>query len=66
MIALWSTALVGSTPIGATIIGAVGGLAPRFALILGGAACAAAAAVAAVILRAPSRTGLRSLPSPRP
>jgi MFS family permease len=66
VIALWSTALVGSTPIGATIIGAVGGLAPRFALILGGVACAAAAAVAAVILRAPSRTGLRSLPSPRP
>jgi MFS family permease len=66
VIALWSTALVGSTPIGATIIGAVGGLAPRFALILGGVACAAAAALAAVILRAPSRTGLRSLPASRP
>src|ERR1700744_3099725 len=46
VVALWSTALVGSTPIGATIIGAVGDTAPRFALILGAAACAAAAAVA--------------------
>lgn len=50
VVALWSTALVGSTPIGATIIGAVGDSAPRFALILGAAACAAAAAVALAIL----------------
>ncbi len=48
--ALWSTAFVGSTPIGAIIIGAVGDSAPRLALIVGAAACAAAAAVAAVIL----------------
>jgi MFS family permease len=51
VVALWSTALVGSTPIGATMIGAVGDSAPRFALILGAAACAAAAAMAAAILR---------------
>jgi MFS family permease len=50
VVALWSTALVGSTPIGATIIGAVGDSAPRFALILGAAACAVAAAVALAIL----------------
>jgi predicted MFS family arabinose efflux permease len=49
--ALWSTALVGSTPIGATIMGAVGDSAPRFALILGGGACAAAAALGAAILK---------------
>jgi Transmembrane secretion effector len=48
--ALWSTALVGSTPIGATVIGAVGDSAPRLALILGAGACAAAAAVAVAIL----------------
>jgi hypothetical protein len=39
------------TPIGATIIGAVGDSAPRFALILGAAACAAAAGLAVAILR---------------
>jgi MFS family permease len=55
VIALWSTALVGSTPIGATIIGAVGDSAPRFALILGAAACAAAAVVAAAILHRAAR-----------
>jgi MFS family permease len=48
--ALWSTAFVGSTPIGATLIGAVGDSAPRLALVLGAAACAASAAVAAMIL----------------
>jgi predicted MFS family arabinose efflux permease len=55
VIALWSTALVGSTPIGATIIGAVGDTAPRAALILGAAACAAAAVVAATILHRAAR-----------
>jgi MFS family permease len=48
--ALWSTAFVGSTPIGATLIGAVGNSAPRFALILGAAACATAAALATAIV----------------
>jgi MFS family permease len=50
VVALWSTALVGSTPIGATIIGAIGDSAPRIALIVGALACAAAAGVAAGIL----------------
>jgi hypothetical protein len=48
--ALWSTAFVGSTPIGATIIGAVGDSAPRVALILGAVACAIAAALATAIV----------------
>jgi MFS family permease len=56
VIALWSTALVGSTPIGSTIIGAVGDSAPRLALILGAAACAAAAALAAAMLANSSST----------
>jgi len=43
MTALWSTAFVGSTPIGATIIGAIGDTSPRLALIVGAAACGAAA-----------------------
>jgi MFS family permease len=43
MTALWSTAFVGSTPIGATIIGAVGDASARIALIVGAAACGAAA-----------------------
>jgi MFS family permease len=57
--ALWSTALVGSTPIGATIIGAVGDSAPRLAIVLGGAACVAAAALAAAIVH--SGTGAQAL-----
>jgi MFS family permease len=48
--ALWSTALVGSTPIGATIIGAVGADSPRLALIVGGAGCGAAAITGIAIL----------------
>jgi MFS family permease len=44
--ALWSMALVGSTPIGSPIIGAVSDLAgPRYALGLGALACLAAAVV---------------------
>jgi predicted MFS family arabinose efflux permease len=44
--ALWSMALIGSTPIGSPIIGAVSDLAgPRFALGLGAFACLAAAVV---------------------
>jgi MFS family permease len=44
--ALWSLGLVGSTPIGSPIIGALAELAsPRWALALGAAACVAAAAV---------------------
>ena len=48
--ALWSTAFVGSTPIGATIIGAIGATSPRAALTVGGAACGAAAITAVGIL----------------
>jgi predicted MFS family arabinose efflux permease len=44
--ALWSMALVGSTPVGAPIIGALSDLAgPRYALALGAAACLAAVVV---------------------
>ena len=44
--ALWSLALVGSTPIGSPIIGALAQLtSPRWALALGAAACAVAAAI---------------------
>jgi MFS family permease len=52
VMALWSTALVGSTPIGASIVGAVcQALDPRVGILLGALACAAAA----VIGRAPAR-----------
>src|SRR6202034_3529907 len=44
--ALWSMALVGSTPIGSPVIGALSDVAsPRYALGLGAAACVAAAIV---------------------
>lgn len=44
--ALWSTALVGSTPIGAPIVGALSDVAgPRYALALGAVACLAAVAI---------------------
>jgi MFS family permease len=44
--ALWSLALVGSTPIGSPIIGALAQLtSPRWALVLGAAACVVAAAI---------------------
>jgi MFS family permease len=57
--ALWSTAFVGSTPVGAIIIGAVGDSNPRLALVLGAAACAAAAAVAVAILTRARSAGTR-------
>jgi hypothetical protein len=41
--ALWSMALVGSTPIGAPVIGGISDtVGPRYALALGAAACLAA------------------------
>jgi MFS family permease len=44
--ALWSTALVGSTPIGAPVVGALSDVAgPRYALALGSAACLAAVVI---------------------
>ena len=46
VIALWAMALVGSTPIGSPIIGAVAQVAsPRWALALGAAACVVAVAI---------------------
>jgi MFS family permease len=61
--ALWSTAFVGSTPIGATIIGAVGADSPRLAVLVGAAACGAAAlAGTAILVRTRTRAGvMRSL-----
>lgn len=53
--ALWSTAFLGSTPIGASIIGAVGGVDARVALGVGAAACAAALVLGSVILRSHDR-----------
>jgi MFS family permease len=44
--ALWSMALVGSTPIGSPVIGAVSdAIGPRYGLVLGAAACLGAAAI---------------------
>jgi MFS family permease len=48
--ALWSTAFVGSTPIGSAIIGVIGDHAPRWTLFTGAAACALAAAVGSQLL----------------
>jgi MFS family permease len=49
VMALWSTALVGSAPIGAPIVGAVSeALDPRAAIALGALACVAAGAVSLV------------------
>ena len=46
VMALWSTALVGSTPIGSPIIGALSdAVSPRSGILLGAVACAAAAAI---------------------
>jgi len=61
--ALWSTAFVGSTPIGATIIGAIGASSPRLALIVGAAACGTAVITgAAVLAHSRTRTGLMTRP----
>jgi MFS family permease len=55
VMALWSTALVGSTPIGAPVVGAISeALNPRAAIVLGALACIAAGAV--------SLAGPRKLP----
>ncbi|WP_167768247.1 MFS transporter [Bradyrhizobium sp. MOS001] len=47
VMALWSTAFIGSTPVGASIIGAIDAVSPRLALGVGAAACIAAAGVGA-------------------
>jgi hypothetical protein len=49
---------VGSTPIGATIIGAIGAANPRLPLVVGAAACAAAAIAGfALLAHAHASTG---------
>jgi MFS family permease len=63
MTALWSTAFVGSTPIGATIIGAIGSASPRLALVVGAAACGAAA-ITGLALLAHARTTTGRMPRP--
>jgi MFS family permease len=71
VMALWSVALVGSTPIGAPIIGAVSEtLNPRAAIGLGAFACAAAAAITKIGRRrlnppAVELTARRPGPSPK-
>jgi MFS family permease len=64
--ALWSTAFVGSTPVGATIIGAIGAASPRVALLVGAAACGAAALAGTAVLahsrRKSSASGRDSYP----
>jgi MFS family permease len=56
MTALWSTAFVGSTPIGATLIGAIGDSSARLALIVGAGACGAAA-ITGFAIHARARSG---------
>jgi hypothetical protein len=52
--ALWSMALVGSTPIGSPVIGTLSDVAgPRYALALGAAACLGAV----IVGRWPARSG---------
>jgi MFS family permease len=64
MTALWSTAFVGSTPIGATIIGAIGAAQPRLALVVGAAGCGAAAITGfALLARARATPGRITRPS---
>lgn len=54
--ALWSTAFVGSTPIGASIIGLIGATDVRIAMWVGALACLAAIAVGTVLLTHPRST----------
>ncbi len=63
MTALWSTAFVGSTPIGAIIIGAIADTSPRLALIVGAAACGAAA-ITGFALLAHARATTSQMPRP--
>ena len=50
--ALWSTAFVGSTPIGASIIGLIDSIDPRWGLGVGGIACLVAVLVGRAAARA--------------
>jgi MFS family permease len=64
MTALWSTAFIGSTPIGATIIGAIGTTSPRLTLLTGAGACAAAA-ITGLTLLTHTPTTTRQITQPR-
>ena len=60
VMALWALAFLGSTPLGAPVIGAVSEhLSPRGGLVIGGVACLLAAAVGAIAInrREPTRMG---------
>jgi MFS family permease len=64
VMALWSVALVGSTPIGAPIIGSVSqALDPRAAIGLGALACAVAAAISLVDRSRPPDPAATDLPA---
>jgi MFS family permease len=66
VMALWTVALVGSTPIGAPIIGAVSqALDPRFAIGLGALACAAAATIGWTSTQPKRQNGPHQPPQPR-
>jgi MFS family permease len=55
VMALWSMAFLGSTPIGGPIVGAIGEhVGPRWALALGGVAAIAAAGFGMVAMRQPA------------
>jgi len=65
VMALWSTALVGSTPIGSPVIGALSdGFSPRSAILLGAVACAAAAAIGRWPARSPKTPKTPKTPKP--
>jgi MFS family permease len=68
VMALWTVAFLGSTPLGAPIVGVVSEhIGPRGGLVVGGLACLVAAAIGAVVLLREGRPGrpLRE-PEPRP
>ncbi|GAA3207061.1 hypothetical protein GCM10017690_14650 [Microbacterium terregens] len=55
--ALWSTAFLGTTPIGSATIGAIGGIDPRLAVGVGACACVVAALIGRTLSRS-TRTSL--------
>ena len=64
VMALWTVAFLGSTPLGAPVIGAVSEhIGPRGGLVVGGLACLVAAAIGAAVL---AREGRPRGPLPRP
>lgn len=56
--ALWSTAFLGSTPIGASILGLIDAHSPRLGLVAGALACVAAAAVGRHFASKPAGSGV--------